>query len=182
MSTKSEIAVLGGGCFWCTEAVFSRLRGVISVIPGYAGGETPDPTYVSVSSGTIGHAEVVRIAYDAPVISYEQLLEVFFATHDPTTLNRQGADHGTQYRSIILTSSPEQEKAARTLIARLTAQNVYPDPIVTEIKPLGAFYPAEHYHQRYYELNTDKPYCQIVINPKLHKLKMSYFDLLSRVN
>ncbi len=170
-----QIAVFGGGCFWCTEAVFDELKGVISVMPGYAGGATPNPNYESISTGTTGHAEVSRIKYDPSQISYEDLLTVFFATHDPTTLNRQGNDVGTQYRSIILYTMPEQKTEAEKFITELNKEG---EKVVTEIKPLDKFYPAEEYRQHYYENNPSQPYCQLVINPKLEKLKEKFSKLL----
>ncbi len=173
-----ETAVLGGGCFWCLEALFVRLKGVITVESGYAGGSVENPTYQQVCSGNTGHAEVIKITYDPGAITYRQLLEVFFYTHDPTTLNRQGNDVGTQYRSIILYNSAEQEKTANVLVAELGEQKFFKDPIVTEIKPLKIFYKAEDYHQSYYEENPAQPYCQIVILPKLEKFEDKFADLL----
>ena len=166
-----QSAFLGGGCFWCTEALFKRLRGVIKVVPGYAGGDKPNPTYEQVCTGDTGHAEVIKIDFDSEQISFETLLDVFFSVHDPTTLNRQGNDIGTQYRSTILFADPEQEKIARAKISRLTAEGVYVNPIVTELKPLEKFYEAEEYHHDYFVKNPDKAYCQLIINPKLKKLK-----------
>jgi len=162
-------AVLGGGCFWCLDAVYEQVPGVLKVTSGFAGGTKPNPTYDQVCSGRTGHAEVIRISYDPSKVSYGQLLDLFWKVHDPTTLNRQGADHGTQYRSIILTSTPQE--AAEAEASKKKAQALYRDPIVTEIKPLGDFYPAEDYHQDYYRNNKDRnPYCQVVIAPKLKKL------------
>ena len=162
-------AVLGGGCFWCLDAAFEQLPGVLKVTSGFAGGQTPDPTYEQVCTGRTGHAEVIRITYDPSKVSYGQLLDLFWKVHDPTTLNRQGADVGTQYRSIILTATPEE--AVQAEASKKKAQAIYSDPIVTEIKPLTSFYPAEEYHQDYYRNNKDRnPYCQIVIAPKLKKL------------
>jgi peptide-methionine (S)-S-oxide reductase len=167
--SKPATAVLGGGCFWCLDAAFEQLPGVLKVTSGFAGGQTPDPTYEQVCTGRTGHAEVIRITYDPSKVSYGQLLDLFWKVHDPTTLNRQGADVGTQYRSIILTATPEE--AAQAEASKKQAQAIYPDPIVTEIKPLTSFYPAEEYHQDYYRNNKDRnPYCQIVIAPKLKKL------------
>lgn len=160
--------VLGGGCFWCVEAVFQRIEGVVYLESGYAGGEKPDPTYREVCSGRTGHAEVVKVRFDTDRISLSQLLDIFFVAHDPTTLNRQGADTGTQYRSIILYRDQTQKEAAEAAIAR--AQKNYPNPIVTEVSPLKSFYPAEPYHQNYYNTNTEAGYCQYVIAPKLQKL------------
>jgi len=165
----SATAVFGGGCFWCMEAVFQNLPGITKITSGFAGGATPNPTYDQVCSGRTGHAEVLQITYDPAKVTYNQLLDLFWRAHDPTTLNRQGADSGTQYRSIILTSSPEQASEAEASKKKAAAQ--FPDPIVTEIKPLTAFYPAEKYHQNYYNENKNvNPYCQIVIAPKLKKL------------
>ncbi len=160
--------VLGGGCFWCVEAVFQRIEGVVYLESGYAGGEKPDPTYREVCSGKTGHAEVVKVRFDTDRLSLSQLLDIFFVAHDPTTLNRQGADTGTQYRSIILYRDQTQKEAAEAAIAR--AQKNYPNPIVTEVSPLKSFYPAEPYHQNYYNTNTEAGYCQYVIAPKLQKL------------
>jgi peptide-methionine (S)-S-oxide reductase len=167
--TKTATATFGGGCFWCVDAVYQYVPGVIKITSGYAGGSVPNPTYEQVCTGRTGHAEVVQITYDPSKVSYDQLLDLFWKAHDPTTLNRQGADHGTQYRSIILTSTPEQAAAAEA--SKKKAQAQFPDPIVTEIVPLTAFYPAEEYHQDYYRNNKDRnPYCQVVIAPKLKKL------------
>jgi len=165
----TEIADLGGGCFWCMEAVFERLPGVISVTSGYAGGTTENPTYRDVCSETTGHAEVTEIAFDPARISYAQLLEVFWQAHDPTTLNRQGADEGTSYRSIILYRDEQQKRIAEE--SKHEAQASFKDPIVTEIVPLKKFYKAEDYHQQYYDNNSNQGYCQIVIAPKLQKLE-----------
>lgn len=163
-------ATLGGGCFWCLEAVFQRLNGVQSVVSGYAAGQTKNPTYRDICNGNTGHAEVIQIEFDPQVIGYSDLLEAFWACHDPTTLNRQGADQGTQYRSIILCHDEEQKKAA--VLSRDEAQKEFKDPIVTEILPLPEFYPAEEYHQNYYNDNRTAGYCQVVIRPKLQKLGM----------
>lgn len=173
-----ETAVFGGGCFWCTEAIFRMLKGVRSVVPGYAGGAVKSPAYKQVSSGETGHAEVIKIEYDPAVISYETLLTVFFATHDPTTLNRQGSDIGEQYRSTILYTNDAQRKAAEKFINDLSASSEKGAPIVTEVKPLDTFYEAEKYHRDYYKKNQDQPYCQIVINPKLDKIKKEFAELL----
>ncbi|MCB1170162.1 MAG: peptide-methionine (S)-S-oxide reductase MsrA [Leptospiraceae bacterium] len=166
----AEKATVGGGCFWCLEAVYQRIKGVESVVSGYAGGTVPHPDYRSVCSGKTGHAEVIQITYDPSLLSFEQILEVFWASHDPTTLNRQGNDAGTQYRSIILTHDEAQEKAARASIQKW--QSEFSDPIVTEITPLKEFYPAEDYHQDYFNQNPGNPYCIFVIQPKLKKLGM----------
>ncbi|MDE2001857.1 MAG: peptide-methionine (S)-S-oxide reductase MsrA [Patescibacteria group bacterium] len=182
MDTQKEVAVFGGGCFWCTEAVFKMLKGVSSVEPGYAGGTVPNPTYERVCTGTTGHAEVIRIEYDPALVKYETLLTIFFATHDPTTLNRQGNDVGTQYRSLILYTTEAQKKAAEAFIAKLNASSEKGNPLVTEVKPLDVFYPAENYHRDYYARNKNKPYCQVVINPKLEKVQKEFADLLTAVS
>lgn len=169
--TENQAAIFGSGCFWCSEAVFSELEGVVSVVPGYAGGAVPNPSYEDVCTDTTGHAEVARVTFDPMVISYRDLLEVFFSTHDPTTRNRQGADVGTQYRSVIFYSDPEQKKAAEAMIQELTAEKVFRGPVVTEVTPLKEFYPAEDYHREYYKRNPSKPYCQAVIAPKLSKFR-----------
>jgi peptide-methionine (S)-S-oxide reductase len=172
------IATLGGGCFWCLDAVYRRLRGVEQVVSGYAGGHVPNPSYRQVCDGTTGHAEVAQITFNPDVISFRELLEVFFATHDPTTLNRQGNDIGTQYRSIILYHTPEQQREATEVIDELTREHVFDDPIVTEVEPLGEFYPAEAYHQDYYERNTSQPYCRAVIGPKVAKMRKKFAEKL----
>lgn len=179
MSQQHETAVFGGGCFWCTEAVFRLLKGVISVEPGYAGGSVAHPTYEQVSSGTTGHAEVIRFEYNPSVISYEYLLNVFFATHDPTTVNRQGNDIGPQYRSVILYSTPEQKEQAEAFIRTLNASGEQGAPIVTRVEALGVFWQAEDYHQKYYEHHADQTYCQVVINPKLNHVKEKFANLLA---
>ena len=170
MTQQHEKATFGGGCFWCIEAVFERLDGVDTVISGYAGGTTPNPSYKEVCTGRTGHAEVAEITFDPKKISYEKLLDVFWIAHDPTTLNRQGADHGTQYRSVIFYHDEKQKLAAEKSLKE--AQKNFNDPIVTEIKPLEKFYVAEDYHQDYFRNNEDAPYCQFVIKPKLEKLKV----------
>jgi peptide-methionine (S)-S-oxide reductase len=169
MQNSHETIVLGGGCFWCTEALFSTVVGVLRATPGYAGGVTPDPSYRQVCHEDTGHAEVVEVEYDPEVLSLEELLSVFFAIHDPTSLNRQGGDVGTQYRSIILYDSFAQKLKVENFIAELTRD--YDKPIVTEVKELERFYPAEENHQRYYDKNPREPYCQAVISPKLAKLR-----------
>jgi peptide-methionine (S)-S-oxide reductase len=169
METNTEFAVLGGGCFWCMEAVFEHVPGVKAVVSGYAGGHTRNPTYAEVCTHTTGHAEVIRIAYDPAVVSYGHLLGVFWNAHDPTTLNRQGADEGTQYRSIILYASEAQKAEAEK--SKAAAQAGFPDPIVTEILPLKEFWPAEEYHQHYFAKNPNAGYCRIVIRPKVAKLQ-----------
>jgi peptide-methionine (S)-S-oxide reductase len=179
MDNKSDVAVFGGGCFWCTEAVFEGLKGVRSVMPGYAGGVKENPTYEEVCSGSTGHAEVIRIEFDPSIISYRDLLTVFFATHDPTTRNRQGNDVGTQYRSSVFYTNEEQARAAEEMMETL---NVDGKQLVTEIEPLSMFYPAEAYHRQYYKNNTDQPYCQVIINPKLEKLKKRFHELLAEGN
>jgi peptide-methionine (S)-S-oxide reductase len=170
MDRSGNVATLGGGCFWCLEAVYERIEGVNSVISGYAGGTTVDPTYEEVCSGRTGHAEVVRIEYDPERISYEEILDIFWKAHDPTTLNRQGADTGTQYRSIILYHDEMQKRAAEKSIKE--AGPLFDGPIVTEIRPLERFYPAEEYHQDYFDRNRLAGYCMIVIQPKLKKMKL----------
>lgn len=180
MSERTEQATLGGGCFWCLDAAFAQLRGVERVVSGYIGGHLPNPKYEHVCSGRTGHAEVVQITFDPDAISFDDLLDVFFAIHDPTTLNRQGADVGTQYRSAIFPHSPQQEQQARQKIAALDAAGIWPNPIVTTIEPLTEFYPAEAYHQGYYEANPQQGYCQVVINPKLAKLRQKFADRLRR--
>ncbi|MFO7893425.1 MAG: peptide-methionine (S)-S-oxide reductase MsrA [Longimicrobiales bacterium] len=176
----TETATLGGGCFWCLEAVFERLQGVASVTSGYAGGHVPDPAYRQVCSGTTGHAEVVRVAYDPAEITFRELLRVFFATHDPTTPNRQGADVGPQYRSIILYESESQRETAEAVITELEAAGTFADPIVTEIEPLEAFYPAEEEHQDFYRNNPSYGYCRAVIDPKVAKLRREFKGKLKR--
>lgn len=171
-------ATLAGGCFWCLEATFQQLKGVNSVTSGYAGGTVPNPTYEAVCTGRTGHAEVTQVEFDPAVISYRDLLDVFFTIHDPTTLNQQGADVGTQYRSAIFYQSPEQENVARALIAQLEAENVWDDPIVTEVVPLEVFYPAEAYHRDYYNRNQNQPYCRAVIAPKVAKLRKHFLERL----
>jgi peptide-methionine (S)-S-oxide reductase len=163
-------ATFGGGCFWCVEAVFERIPGVKSAVSGYAGGEHPLPTYELVCTGETGHAEVVQVTYDPAAVTYEELLEVFFKSHDPTTPNQQGPDVGTQYRSIVLFHDQKQRQAAMKVYEKLTADNVFGAPIVTELVPMGRFFPAEKYHQDYYKKNPNKPYCQMMIAPKLKKL------------
>ncbi|RPD98619.1 peptide-methionine (S)-S-oxide reductase [Aureibaculum marinum] len=177
-----ELATFGNGCFWCTEAIFQQLKGVSSVEAAYAGGNVKNPTYKEVCTGTTGHAEVLRIVFDPKIISYSELLEVFFSTHDPTTLNRQGADVGTQYRSVIFYHNDEQKKAAEAMITALEKENVFDDPIVTEVTALNNYYPAENYHQNYYNNNKNEGYCRAVINPKLEKFKKQYKNKLKENN
>ena len=178
MTRPTQIAVFGGGCFWCTEAVFEQVTGVIAVMPGYAGGPLANPTYEAVCGGKTGHAEVIRIEFDPAQVSYRDLLTVFFATHDPTTPNRQGHDAGTQYRSIILYANDTQKQHAQAVIEELDRKGIFGQPIVTEVKPLREFYDAEPYHQKYYSNNPGQPYCFIVINPKLEKLKSHFRKML----
>ena len=177
-TARTETATLGGGCFWCLDAVYRRLRGVTSVVSGYAGGTTRNPTYHAVCSGATGHAEVVQVTYDPDVISYREILEVFFGTHDPTTLNQQGADVGTQYRSVIFYHTPEQQRVAEQVIAELERDEVFDRPVVTELAPLPEFYPGEAYHQDYFRRNPGQGYCQAVIAPKVAKLRKSFAEKL----
>lgn len=169
-----ELATLAGGCFWCLDAVFRPVQGVEAVVAGFTGGHVQTPSYEQVVYSNTGHAEAVQLAFDPAVITYRALLEIFFATHDPTTLNRQGADVGPQYRSAIFHHSPEQEKTAREAIAALTAQGVFGRPIVTEVQPAGEFYPAEAYHQNYFARNPGEGYCRVVIAPKVAKMREAY--------
>lgn len=173
-----ETATLGGGCFWCIEAVFQQLQGVEEVVSGYAGGRMEDPDYESVCEGDTGHAEVVQVRFDPQVLTYRDVLEVFFTVHDPTTLDRQGADVGEQYRSVVFTHSPEQERQARAIIAELEAEKAFDRPIVTQVAPAPRFYPAEDYHQDYYRRNPAQGYCQAVIRPKLAKFRKSWSQKL----
>jgi len=173
-----ERATLAGGCFWCLEAVFKDLRGVERVVSGYAGGDAPEPTYYQVCAGTTGHAEVVQITFDPHVVSFRELLEVFFTIHDPTTLNRQGADVGTQYRSAVFYHTPEQRDATEQVIAELSAERVWDAPIVTEVAPLKEFYAAEDYHQNYFENNPAQPYCRAVVAPKVAKFRQKFLEKL----
>jgi peptide-methionine (S)-S-oxide reductase len=173
-----EIATLAGGCFWCLEAVFKELKGVEGVASGYAGGHLANPSYEEVCTGSTGHAEVVQVTFDPAVISYRDVLEVFFSIHDPTTLDRQGHDVGSQYRSAIFTHSPEQERIARATIAELTAMKLWSDPIVTRVEPAGAFHSAEAYHQDYFERNPNQPYCRAVVAPKVAKFRKEHLQRL----
>jgi peptide-methionine (S)-S-oxide reductase len=175
-----EIADLAGGCFWCLEAVYDELRGVESVESGYMGGRTADPTYEAVCGGDTGHAEIVRITYDPQVVSFAELLQVFFVIHDPTTLNRQGNDIGTQYRSAIFYHSPEQKAQAEAVIANLEGAKLFDDPIVTEVSPAGRFYVAEPYHQEYFARNPNQSYCAYVVRPKVAKFRKHFVDRLKR--
>ncbi|WP_109853377.1 peptide-methionine (S)-S-oxide reductase MsrA [Aquimarina sp. AU58] len=175
-----ETAVFAGGCFWCTEAVFQRLKGVVKVVSGYTGGSIKNPAYREITTGRTGHAEAIKIEYDPKCIGYQELLEVFFATHDPTTLNRQGADRGTQYRSAIFYINEQQQQTAEQVIRTLEDESVFDNPIVTEVTALGAFYNAETYHQDYYNQNSSQGYCQFVINPKLNKLNTTFKNKLKK--
>ena len=176
----TQTAVLGGGCFWCLEAVFDQLAGVKSVESGYAGGSAPNPTYEDVCGGATGHAEVVKIDFDPAIVSFRDLLKVFFSIHDPTTMNRQGSDVGTQYRSVIYPQTPEQRADAKAVIDELSREKLWSQPVVTEIADAAPFYPAEKYHQEYFERNGRQPYCQFVVAPKVAKFRKQYFDRLKR--
>lgn len=180
MSTGSDkaIATLGNGCFWCTEAVFQQLKGVMSVTSGYSGGQTPNPDYKSVCSGNTGHAECLQIVYDPSIISFEELLEVFWQTHDPTTLNRQGNDVGTQYRSVIFYHDEQQKELATKYKQQLDETHIFKNPIVTTLEPFVKFYPAEDYHQNYFLLNGNAPYCQFVVRPKVVKFQHQFAEKL----
>lgn len=177
-TSNQETITLGGGCFWCTEAVFEQLKGVLKVESGYSGGTVPHPTYQQVCGGDTGHAEVSQIVFDPKVITRKDLLRIFFTVHDPTTLNRQGNDVGTQYRSVIFYRTPEQKTAADEVIKEINAAQLYPRPIVTEVTPFTAFYKAEDYHQEYFRQHGSQPYCQIVIAPKVRKFREHYADKL----
>src|SRR5579884_2032456 len=172
----SEIATLGGGCFWCLEAVYRETEGVEKVVSGYMGGTTPNPTYKEVCSGTTGYVEVVQLTFDPNVISYRDILEIFFAIHDPTTLDRQGNDVGTQYRSVIFYHSDEQRRTAEQAIADLTNEHAFPAPIVTGVQPVTAFYRAEDYHQEYFQNNPNQPYCMFVVSPKVQKFRKKFSE------
>jgi peptide-methionine (S)-S-oxide reductase len=175
---KTETAVLGGGCFWCLEAVYLRLKGVQEVLSGYAGGDHPAPTYRAVCEGRTGHAEVTQIVFDPEEVTFQTLLDIFFVIHDPTTLNRQGADVGPQYRSIVLYTNEAQMEIAAETIRRLEEERLYPDPIVTEVVPLSNFFPAEKEHHVYFDRNPNQPYCAIVISPKLAKARAKFRELM----
>jgi peptide-methionine (S)-S-oxide reductase len=175
---RTEVATLGAGCFWCVEATFEQLRGVERVVSGYSGGQVPDPTYQQVCTGTTGHAEVIQVHFDPDVISFEDVLRVFFTVHDPTTLNRQGNDVGPQYRSAIFYHTPEQKQQAERIVREVQEQGVWGRRIVTEISPFEKFYPAEDYHQEYYRNNPNQPYCAVVISPKVAKFRKAYMDRL----
>jgi peptide-methionine (S)-S-oxide reductase len=174
----TQLATLAGGCFWCLEAVFEQLRGVTKVVSGYSGGDVPNPSYEAVCTGTTGHAEVVQVAFDPDQLSYRDLLGVFFTLHDPTTLDRQGGDVGTQYRSAIFYHDDEQRRTAEAVVRELEAEYVFDEPIVTKIEPLKAFYPAEEYHREYYRRNPNQGYCRAVIAPKVAKLRSKYLEKL----
>jgi len=176
--SKLETATFGSGCFWCTEAIFERIKGVTSVVSGYAGGKVDNPSYEEICTGKTGHAEVIQIKFDSAVVSYDELLEIFWKTHDPTTLNRQGADVGTQYRSVIFYHNDEQKEKAESYKTELNKAKIWEDPIVTEISPLKNFYSAEKYHQDYYEQNPNQGYCSFVITPKIEKFEKVFKDKL----
>lgn len=178
VTTKKETAVFGGGCFWCTEAVFKMMKGVSSVLPGYSGGKIPNPTYEQVCGGNTDHAEVIKIEFDPKLTSFRDLLTVFFGSHDPTTLNRQGNDVGTQYRSVIFYTTEEQKKESEKFIKEINDSHSMGAPVVTEIKPLDKFYEAENYHKDYFARNPENSYCQFVINPKLEKVQKKFSELL----
>src|SRR5262245_17328724 len=180
MTNSTEVATLAGGCFWCLEAVYDELNGVTDVVSGYSGGQRPNPTYDQICSGATGHAEVVQITFNPAVVSFRELLEVFFTIHDPTTLNRQGADVGTQYRSAVFYHSPEQKQTAEQVIAELNKAGIWDAPIVTEVTPLKQFYPAEDYHQEYFARNPGQGYCQFVVAPKVAKFRSKYLQKLKR--
>ena len=180
MDTQRETATLGGGCFWCLEAVYDDLRGVESVVSGYAGGHVPNPSYERVCAGTTGHAEVVQITFDPSEVSFRELLDVFFTIHDPTTLNSQGGDVGTQYRSAVFYADDEQKRVAEQAIRDLEAEEVWENPVVTQVVPLTEFYPAEDYHQEYYARNPRAGYCQVVIAPKVSKFRKQYLSRLKK--
>lgn len=179
-ATKYETITLGGGCYWCVEAVYEKLNGVQSVVSGFSGGKTMNPTYEEVSTGRTGFAESVQITYDPTITSLDEIFKVFFTVHDPTTLNRQGADEGTQYRSVIFYKNEEQKRAAQTILAALKKAKVYDSPIVTALEPFTKFYKAEDYHQNYYENNKSQPYCQMVIQPKVAKFEKLFKDRLKK--
>ncbi len=174
----TEVTTLGGGCFWCLEAVYDQFKGVLEVVSGYAGGHIKNPTYKQVCAGTTGHAEVTQITFDPDVVSFREILQVFFTIHDPTTLNRQGADVGTQYRSAIFYHSPEQKAIAEEVMAEITSALIWPNPIVTEVTELDIFYPAEDYHQKYYLNNPNQGYCTVVIAPKVAKFRKKFMTQL----
>lgn len=179
-SNSIETATLGGGCFWCTEAVFDALNGIVDVVSGYSGGHTENPSYEEVCTGSTGHAEVIQVRFDPSVISFADVLRIFFATHDPTTLNRQGNDVGTQYRSVVFYHSDEQKRIAEEVIDEITKEGIYDDPIVTEVTEFTNFYPAEDYHQNYFENNPNQPYCSAIVAPKVAKFRKVFFDRLKK--
>ena len=179
-NSQTQLATLGGGCFWCLEAIYDDLKGVSSVVSGYAGGTVPNPSYKLVCTGTTGHAEVVQVSYDPQVLSYADLLRIFFTIHDPTTLNRQGADVGTQYRSVIFYHDADQKQTAEKVMAEIEAEKIWNHPIVTQLLPFEAFYPAEDYHQEYFIHNQSQPYCQVVIAPKVAKFRKHYQERLKK--
>jgi peptide-methionine (S)-S-oxide reductase len=177
-SSRTEVTTLGGGCFWCLEAVYQELRGVEKVESGYSGGDVPNPTYRQVCSETTGHAEVVQVTFDPDEVSYRDILEVYFTIHDPTTLNRQGADVGTQYRSVIFYHTEEQKRTAEEVISEIESEGIWNSPIVTEVVPLDEFYVAEDYHQNYFRNNGFQPYCQVIIAPKVAKFRKQHLERL----
>jgi len=180
MNPQPEITTLGGGCFWCLEAVYDELEGVLDVVSGYAGGHVPNPDYRSVCTETTGHAEVVQVTFDPAVITFKEILEIFFTIHDPTTLNRQGADMGTQYRSEIFYHSEDQKSTAERVVAEFEAEKIWPNPIVTPISALAEFYPAEDYHQEYFKRNPFQGYCRVVVAPKVAKFRKKYATRLKQ--
>ncbi|MHC1704291.1 MAG: peptide-methionine (S)-S-oxide reductase MsrA [Tenuifilaceae bacterium] len=180
METKYETITLGAGCFWCVEAIYDRLNGVISVTSGYSGGQVENPTYAAVCTGETGHAEVVQIVFDPKIIPFAKVLEIYFKTHDPTTINRQGADIGTQYRSVIFYHNEEQKKVAQEVKEMLNKSGIWSDPIATSIDPITNFYKAENYHQDYFANNAKQPYCQMVVNPKVEKFEKLFKDYLKK--
>lgn len=180
LGSVTEVATLGGGCFWCLEAIFEEVRGVEKVVPGYSGGNVVNPSYSEVCKGSTGHAEAVHVTFDPKMITFRQILEIFFSVHDPSTLNRQGADVGTQYRSVIFYHNEEQKAIAEQVIRELDAANIWDAPIVTEVTPFKAFYPAEDYHQGYFGRNYEQPYCRIVIAPKVAKFRKQNVDKLKK--
>ncbi len=179
-TTNFEVATMGGGCFWCLEAVYDQMRGVSNVVSGYTGGHVPNPTYKAICTGTTGHAEVVQVTFDRSVVNFKEILQVFFTIHDPTTLNRQGNDVGPQYRSAIFYHSEEQKRIAQEVIGEFEAEGVWDNPIVTEVSPLEVFYEAEDYHQEYYENNSYQPYCMFVVAPKVKKFREKFVEHLKK--
>ncbi len=179
-TTNFEVATMGGGCFWCLEAVYDQMRGVTNVVSGYTGGHVPNPTYKAICTGTTGHAEVVQVTFDRNMVNFKEILQVFFTIHDPTTLNRQGNDVGPQYRSAIFYHSEEQKRIAQVVIGEFEAEGVWDNPIVTEVNPLEVFYEAEDYHQEYYENNPYQPYCMFVVAPKVKKFREKFVEHLKK--